>query len=520
MEKSHSQTNLKIRYCNEHWERRIEGFCEYCKEFFCEECAEDHIGHKATRLEDFCRERKKNVLSQISVEEVPVQLERKRREVNKEGKKLKEDREDAKRVSNVKKKAIKNKEEKLEQEFEHLEGVTRYLTGLEEEASTVTLKDACKRAIEVFDIKDKIREEFETLEDSLEDMKKKMKEMNKKMRELKEEIELLKYLRGDDGKYEFDDDKWITLLMLNEKTPLFKPSKVHVDMTVNSFRAFPSVERIFDIEEVMKQKLVDVGQGVRMTKPLKVEKNLLTGNHIYVSLSHQGVLAIYANNKTIQFTNLNTNGQVRMKVEFDSLVGFYDGMVLLLTYYTPLREAKIESVFNNPIVETFEIIEETSYITPYTDVSLLNERRELLYRTRDGKLFSFNVDTKKNTEINLGIGVSTIASFTGIDCNVRAVFKSSDKCTYTLDMDNTLVKVNGKQNDGLIALFPSGSDPKDISNAVFKYGLKLMKGKNEISTGSLVKFNDWYSVVRIYRDIFLAYDVNVKSWVLVRLITP
>ena len=66
----------------------------------------------------------------------------------------------------------------------------------------------------------------------------------------------------------------------------------------------------------------------------------------------------------------------------------------------------MHTVFNNPSIGIFKRIRGTSNVFPFTDVSLLHERRIVYYYTTDLKLFTFNVDTKKNTEIDIIKSVS------------------------------------------------------------------------------------------------------------------
>ena len=189
----------------------------------------------------------------------------------------------------------------------------------------------------------------------------------------------------------------------------FFREKACIDCPIDEYCACDDADMLFDVDAVMKQKLINVGEGVKMTQPIKVEKELITGDWICASLSHQGILAIYVDCNIIQFTNLNTNKQVEMRVEDWSNVGFYDSMVLLLTDGKDLREATVEEVFNDPRIGTFREIEGTGYVSPWTDVSLLHETRVLYYRY-GGKLFSFNVDTKMNKRIDVGVNCLTIAS--------------------------------------------------------------------------------------------------------------
>ena len=350
-------------------------------------------------------------------------------------------------------------------------------------------------------------------------MRVRAKELGRELKEANEKMSGVNYLRGDDKKYKFDGEKWKTFLILNERVSHFALPGYCINTTVDPFKAFPSVEKVFDIKEVMKKKLVDVGEGVETSKPIKVKKNLLTGKGIRTSLSHQGILAVCVDDN-IQFTDLNNDRQVEMRIKDWTHVGFYDNVMLLLIQERPLREATVERVFDSPSLETFKMIEGTNNVFPWTDVSLLHERRELYYTTIDDKLFVFNVDTKKNTEIDIGRRVGTIASFTGIDCGVRAVFRDyDDKCIYTLNTDNTVTKVSERQDDGLTTIFPLISDPKNIRDAVFEYAWNFVKCGNMLNTKRLISFCYHHSFIRIFRDVFLVYDMNTKAWAVFRLTT-
>ena len=102
---------------------------------------------------------------------------------------------------------------------------------------------------------------------------------------------------------------------------------------------------------------------------------------------------------------------------------------------------------------------------------------------------------------------------------MKAVFKSNDNCTYTLNMDDTMTQVGGRQANNLTTLFPSTSNSESVKDAVFLYNDYLVKDGKEIDICQLIEFN-WYSIVRVYKDIFLTYDDNTESWVLVRVVVP
>ena len=294
-----------------------------------------------------------------------------------------------------------------------------------------------------------------------------------------------------------------------------------INCPVDKYCACDGADVFFDIEKVMNQKLIYVENGVRMTEPLKVDMGLATGKGVDAFLSHQGILAVSGHSvfDFMQFTDLKTDKQVVMRVKDWCLAGFYDNMMILLTYNELLREASVKSIFKDPTLETFKIIEGTRRVLPCTDVSLLHARRVLYYPTKDYELFSFNVDTRENTEIDVGGNICSLASFTGIDCGVKVVFMSkNDKCTYTLGMNNVVEKVNWKQSKYVDALFPSTSNPKCIMDAVFKYRYKLVKYWVKIETSCPVDFDDCDTFVRVYRDIFLGYNFITNSWFLFRMV--
>ena len=93
-----------------------------------------------------------------------------------------------------------------------------------------------------------------------------------------------------------------------------------------------------------------------------------------------------------------------------------------------------------------------------------------------------------------------------------------DKCTYTLNMDDTITSIDNRQDHWPWAVFPSASNPKNISDAVFTYGRNLRRRERRIHITNLVELYGYYSLIRVYRDIFLAYDLSTESWCLIRLV--
>ena len=100
---------------------------------------------------------------------------------------------------------------------------------------------------------------------------------------------------------------------------------------------------------------------------------------------------------------------------------------------------------------------------------------------------------------------------------MKAIFYSDDNCIYALNADDTVTKIYERHDYGIKAVFPSSSNPKDIKSAVFSCGNDFIKCGNWLNTSELSCFyND--SVVRVYKDIFLAHDNEKLSWSLIRVV--
>ena len=229
------------------------------------------------------------------------------------------------------------KGENLDQDIGRVEAAAKYLIGLSEEALTVAPKSACEGSLRNF-MEEKIRSELETLEGSTEDAERREEDMEHKLEKLGEEINMFGRLKGD-GRYAFDGGKWAAFLLLNEKNYPSKPLGHCANTTIDKPKAFSSVEKVFGIEGVMRKEPLGVGQEVMISKPLKVDKKLMTGSNINVSLSHQGIVAICActNCYRFQLTDLNNDKQVDMKVEDSPLAGFYNNAVLLVSWNKKMR---------------------------------------------------------------------------------------------------------------------------------------------------------------------------------------
>ena len=97
-------------------------------------------------------------------------------------------------------------------------------------------------------------------------------------------------------------EEYISLFISNRKG--FFKENACIDCSIDKYCAFEGADILFDVDNVMRKELIDVGEGVKMTEPIKVENGLLTGLCVYGSLSYRGILAICVNYNIIQFIRI------------------------------------------------------------------------------------------------------------------------------------------------------------------------------------------------------------------------
>ena len=298
------------------------------------------------------------------------------------------------------------------------------------------------------------------------------------------------------------------------------------DGPVEAFEACEGVERLFHVGWALAEELVDTGHGVWVTAPRDEHTRFRReGERPLASLSPEGVFAVYHRveyYEVIQFTDLRKYEREReVDVEGCSIAAFYDDRVLILTEDRPLVEAWVDEMLEEG--GEGRVVRGSERATPWTDVSLVNTTRVLHYRTPDCRLCAYDVDRRVSRIVDVGRGVVCLASLTGLDTGVLAVFQDEEGETYALASDHSVARLpGGPQDEGLTDVFPSRSAPWDLTRAVLKYGDTLTKGGRDIqeglpSGGPLLPQED-YTFVRLRGDVFLYYDTHECSWALTRIV--
>ena len=77
---------------------------------------------------------------------------------------------------------------------------------------------------------------------------------------------------------------YIALFVSGRKSFFWK--NACIDCPVDKYCACDGADVLFDIDKVMKLRLINVESGMKMTEPLKVDMGLATGRSIGIFLSH------------------------------------------------------------------------------------------------------------------------------------------------------------------------------------------------------------------------------------------
>ena len=301
-----------------------------------------------------------------------------------------------------------------------------------------------------------------------------------------------------------------------------------VDCPVDDFCAYPCADELAGIDEAMRARSIDIGFGVKMGSPHKLDYKLRGGSYIYSSLSHEGIFAVSSlvgERKAVQLTNMLSGNQCEFNVEGTTNIGFYDSNMLVLTYRKPIRRCSVSSMFEKPDISTLERVGEIDKVSCYTDVSLLHTRRVLYYTSSGCLPYKYNIDTGQNKRVLDGKKVWPFGSVTGINTNTKTIFREygNGNHVFGLKKDGKLSEI--LSNDPIYCLtfiLPSSSDPTDLRKAlkIYSNGRAYIKENECVSLDIPIKFEGGLSIVRIYRDIFLMFDDNSESWVLTRIVVP
>ena len=111
--------------------------------------------------------------------------------------------------------------------------------------------------------------------------------------------------------------------------------------------------------------------------------------------------------------------------------------------------------------------------------------------------------------------------FTGIDCGIKTMFYNHDNHkTYILDEYNAVINMDRADLDIAENILPSNSNSKNITDAVFLCHNSIILGEKTIEVKQMNALCEGHSLVRIYKDVFLVYNKEIKSWVLIRIFVP
>lgn len=219
-------------------------YCTTCRRVVCPRC-EDCRRHEIAFI-DRLLEKYKDFLTpgymEVYGEEVSGLLENIRSETRGYRREL----EDCERDVEDKEEMVAKSGEKKERELKLVERAIGYLREVQSDASTSILRERAQRAIEELDIEEEISEEFERCREELEELTRRLEDARGALERLGEEKDLLeKAMSGDEG------ERRLALALCLDRELL-----KGMDGMLVEFRAMEGVEGVFDIDGVMRKRLM------------------------------------------------------------------------------------------------------------------------------------------------------------------------------------------------------------------------------------------------------------------------
>lgn len=495
-------------------------YCITCGRIFCERCKEckEHEILPIEKLID--RNNVKNLKNRIKIyaKAAPTLLEVKNGALEKLEKKVENLNEMIEAEENNIKKARKNESE----DYELASEIISYIREMKEKAHTKVLQGACKKSIDMFDIEDEIQEEISSYMGELYLMENKIKKYKLKIREITLEKLWLTNLLFSEKQNVVNEKTSLSFALILEKD-LFRDVGLELYKTncsVTEFRSFSGSHEFCRSPEMNDNKLIDLGNGVKISPIVPLENTLKGGSDAIASISHEGIMAVYTGNGgcVVQFSDLSSSDQFSITVENESKVGFYDDKIVLLTTGQVLREVEYEKLMTQKNTSAFRNINSVSVICK-ADVSKLNATKILYYTSINYDVYKFDFSNMKNISYNFGRKATSIASSSGICNRYDGIFHEfqGNRWSYTsLGGNNSQIFC---ENTEIAIIIPSVSDPnntgrmlKVLTNCCFYFQPGTTVGIDKYVVPAP------FSIVRVYRDVFVMYDRNKSAWVAARIV--
>ena len=410
------------------------------------------------------------------------------------------------------------------------------------DAFTFVLRELCDKVVELFD-EDKIVEETENYQSSIQEISKKIKVYEEKIAKLEIDRNRALFLSKLNPEEELDDKKKFGLALIFEKQLTYCYFNNYL---INNYNLFDKAGKTFKVDDIMKQDLIDVGENVMMTKPIKFDIESWEDDIVVsAAISHNGILASEVISQSPQFPKdessnfcftfgshklenalkvIDLCGNRNVKVENcnDMSIGFYDDKIVLITE-GKILQCIVDELFSTPIKTKFEEIKSGVVGNYKTDMSLLHWTRNIYYFGLSTGFFwgisIYNVDSKLNAILDLGTSVNSIISVTGINIGSPLVY-SQGGCIYKWEKENILEYKLPTVINNISVLFPSHSNPYDLSLSVFSNSTVYVRNGKELSTDKVAKYNEITCPIRVYKDVFLTYNSADKYWSLMRIVVP
>lgn len=305
--------------------------------------------------------------------------------------------------------------------------------------------------------------------------------------------------------------------------PWFFSDFAEVNCSIDNFCACEGANLIEGVNELVNLPLYDSGVGLLFSEVIPLSKLTVTGTYLYASLSEYGMFACYSSDyESVTFTSLISDEEFEVETSSHTMVCFYDDKVIFLTSGDRLKECSFDELRKHRDRTIMKYISENNKVDIDTDVSKVNETRRLYYLA-GGVLFEHNVNNHHEFQIDEVTDPLSIGCTTGIFINnAKCILENKTNDLMYLNNDYEVKYIFYKDSSWTFSTFiPSTSSPNDINKGGKIYNNKRLyvNEYHEIKLeSSTYTYKRMYTMVRLYRDVFILFDANSSNWLLMRLV--
>eukprot|EP00767_Chilomastix_cuspidata_P003328 gnl/Chilomastix_cuspidata/3447.p1 GENE.gnl/Chilomastix_cuspidata/3447~~gnl/Chilomastix_cuspidata/3447.p1 ORF type:complete len:1089 (+),score=441.07 gnl/Chilomastix_cuspidata/3447:55-3321(+) len=198
-----------------------------------------------------------------------------------------------------------------------------------------------------------------------------------------------------------------------------------------------------------------------------------------------------------------------------------DTVALGVLHSGALYRARLSEFVEAPSLACFEKHRVPFVASALARTDLCPATARVVYCGPDGNLVELDIETLTVYLHAARADATWVASTSGIDHRDACCVFNDGAAFFPFLADGTRGAQLGEIGDAVLYCIPSAADPGDISKAAWlDWNRTLYHGGEAVPFDAPIKPLKYHSLVRIFRDVFVAFDELTSKWVALRITVP